>query len=157
MSSGAGPYIPYDPIPQANTPVSPVELLKQLLDLDLNRDVVPAGAIVGPASNDMQQQGCASLTSAGNASIDRYSPCINARIQIRCMAHSMARAEQIGMHIYQLLHVRHREVVTQASTGDKYLIHRTAVLAGPSNHFDSVSTWESLLFIELMTSQYPVP
>lgn len=137
------------------TPISPAELVLTMLNEQLDRKICLAGAVVGPASHEAQQEGIVSLTDAG-PQLDRYSPVVKARIQIRCMANKLATCDLIGYHVASILHNRHREVIKQPSTGLKYLSYRCNVTAGPSAHFDSAVTWEALMFVEIEFHQDPL-
>ena len=150
---GAGPYQPETPNPAI--PLSPVELVYQLVKRDVEPSICP-WVVVGPAEHAMQQEGVCSLTQAGNSQSNPHVPLIWQRIQIRCIAHTMAHAEQIGQHVYQLLHTRHREAVVQPSSGLAYLVHHTQCISGPSNHYDGPATWESLAFYEALVHTTPM-
>lgn len=161
-TQGAGPYVPAEPYPIL--PVQPVELLLILLTRDVNPSIVvgtnDAGQYqpvwVGGADNTAQQSGCVVLMPGGTTQMNPHLPLKYERIQVRCMAHSIYQATQIGNHVYDLLHVRHREIVTQPSTGNRYLIHHTQCVAAPSGHWDSATTWESLAFYEIVVHTQPI-
>lgn len=156
MPANAGPYVPQEPSPIQ--PASSVELLFILLTRDVDRTIVPATqpVWVGGADNASQQAGCVVISKVGVVTNNPHLPIDDDRLQVRCMHHQYANAEQIGQHVLDLLHVRHRELVTQESSGHTYLIHRTQRLAGPTMHWDSETTWESLAFYEVMCGSYPV-
>lgn len=151
-TAGAGPYVPAGPDPLL--PVSPVELVQALLQRDTVKSICP-WVITGPAEHVMQQQGVCSLTDAGATQTNPHMPIIWKRIQVRCIGHTVAHSEQIGQHIYSLLHTRHRELVQQPSSDQWYLVHRTRCVSEPSGHYDGVSTWESLAFYEAMVGTAP--
>lgn len=111
--------------------------------------------VVGPATNEQQQAGVISVTDSGPLRSERYIPVVYPRLQIRCMAHDVSVSDRIGWHVYDILHNRHRQVVTD-STDMSWLVHRTEVLSGPSLHYDSQATWEQLLFVETMIGREPV-
>jgi hypothetical protein len=150
---GAGPFIPEEPDPLI--PLSPPELLLCLLERDVEQAIC-SNVIVGPATQDQQQAGVISITPAGLSTISDHMPLKWVRLQVRCIHHQLAAAEQIGEHVFQLLHTRHRELVTQPSSGNTYLVHHTKCVAGPSTHWDSAATWESLAFYELLIGTQPV-
>lgn len=161
-TQGAGPQLNQEQYPAV--PVSPLELLEVLLNELINVELVPATddagnphpVWVGGAENTAQQDGCVVLMASGTTQSNPHLPIHWARIQVRCMAHSLSHAEQIGLHVYDLLHVRHRTVVTQPSTNNSYVIHHTECVGGPSLHFDSVTTWESLAFYLVQVNTFPI-
>lgn len=149
---GSGPYVPVYPDPVV--PVSPLELAIAIVEGAVERSICP-NVCGGPAELAWQQEGVCSLTDAGASQTNPHMPVIWRRIQCRCVAHTMSHAEQIGMHIYSLLHTRHRELVQQPSTDQWYLVYRTQCVAEPSTHYDGPSTWESLAFYEFMVGTVP--
>ena len=154
MITGAGPYQPQALQPEL--PVSPMELFKVLCERDADPRIVSGGFWSGGAEQNAQQLGAVALMPAGLVQIDRYAPVQWERVQARCMAHTLAHSTRIAQHMKDLFHVRHRELVTQHSSGNTYLIHRTALIAGPSAHWDSPATWENLMFFEVMVGTQPV-
>jgi hypothetical protein len=58
--------------------------------------------------------------------------------------------------VFTELNQKVRVVAYQASTGERYLVHLVNVTAGPSMHYDSPETWETLLFAELMIAATPI-
>lgn len=141
----------------ADRPISICELLKAYIDDNLVAALIPGGVFVGPADDAAQQAGCISIVEAGNTDRELYLPIIKARVQIRCVARTLDMVERMGRASYLLLNDVNREPVTQPSTGEQFLIHSMSVTAGPSNHFDSAETWESLLFISVMVGTQPIP
>jgi len=135
--------------------VSPAELtadvLKRLSLTGLDWDVV-----VGPANNEQQQAGVVSIMAAGLPVMERYTPTQWMRAQCRCLHGSLAEAEKIGQAVYRDLNARGRVVGRMASTDQRYLIHLINVQAGPSMHFDSIETWEVLVFAELYIGTDPL-
>lgn len=154
MITGAGPFQPQTLQPQL--PVSPLELFYLLCVRDVDASIVPGGVWTGGAEDFAQQAGAIALMPGGLTQIDRYTPVQWTRIQVRCLAHEVASSTRIAQHVKDLFHVRHRELVTQVSTGNAYLIHRTALIAGPTGHWDTPSTWENLMFFEVMVGTQPV-
>lgn len=151
----AGPQIQKGTIPR--TPLSPAELLRIILLNEVDARIVRGSppVIVGPATNEQQQAGVVSVTDSGPLRAERYIPVVYPRLQIRCMAHAIDVSDRIGYHVHDILQNRHRQVVTD-STDTQWLVHRVAVLSGPSLHFDSQATWEQLMFVEMMVGREPV-
>lgn len=153
IDPGAGPYIPEEVNPLR--PLSVPELVFALLLRDVNTAICPY-VRVGPTTHAEQQAGVVSVTPAGSTKINPHMPMRWARVQLRGIHHQIAQAEMIGEHVFQLLHTRHRELVTQPSSGNTYLVHNTQVIAGPSIHYDTPETWESLLFAEITVGTQPI-
>lgn len=151
---GAGPFIPSYPSPVY--PVSPIELFQVLMQRDLEPSLVPGGVFVGGAPNDVQQLGCIALMDSGNTQIMPHVPLQFTRIQARCMAHTVSAVNLIAQHAKQLFEARTRELVTQPSTGNVYLVQRIVLIAGPTGHWDSPATWEELMFFEVTVGTQPV-
>lgn len=141
----------------ADAPISLCELMKSYLDANLHVDLCPGGHIVGPASDEAQKSGCVSITEAGNTERELYLPIINGRVQIRGIHPHLEHAERIGRALYALLNNVDRVAVLQPSTNERFLVHSMSVSAGPSNHFDSAETWESLIFISMKVGTMPIP
>jgi hypothetical protein len=137
--------------------ISPAELMADLLNR-LGGDLAPSGAVVGPANDAQQQAGVLQIVDAGMPIIDQYRPVIWVRTQIRCLAGTLDEAERIARRTQLFLFgLENRTVVHQSSTEEDYLIHTLTVSAGPSMHFDTPETWETLLFIETCMGIDPLP
>lgn len=136
-------------------PLSPAELTADFL----RRYGVAATAykvIVGPASDADQQAGVISLMAAGLPVIEKYAPLQWHRAQARCLAGDLATADVIAQAVQADTHGIVRKLCYQASNDSWYLIHLSNVTTGPSQHYDSPETWETLMFVELMISNVPV-
>lgn len=138
-------------------PISVCELVKKYVSDNLHEDLCPGGIVVGPASDAAQQAGCVSITEAGNTERELYLPIINGRVQLRGIHPHLEHAERIGRALYALLNNVDRVAVLQPSTSENFLVHSMSVSAGPSNHFDSGETWESLIFISIKVGTQPIP
>lgn len=136
--------------------ISPAELVADVLRRLGDPDVAPAGIVVGPANDSQQQRGVVSVVSGGLPTIDKYSPVQWMRAQVRCLAGSLENADRIAQSVYRDLNGKQRFVGRMASTDQKYLIHLCNIGSGPSMHFDSPETWETLLFAELMIGTAPI-
>jgi hypothetical protein len=134
--------------------ISPTELIAALINTDSSLAV--GGAVVGPANDEQQQEGIISVVAAGLPVVEKYIPLQWMRAQIRCLAGTLDEAEAIGQRVYTFLNGNVRVTATQASTGETYLIHLININAGPSMHFDTAETWETLLFAEILISVTPV-
>lgn len=139
----------------ADRQLSIIELFREMLEEDLGADV-PGGIVVGPATNDQQQLGVIQLMSAGLPRKEAYAPLLWQRVQIRCVAGSLIAADTLAGLVMVREDNRNRRVVTQDSNGHAYLVHWVSVESGPSGHFDSPTTWETLLFAEVMVGTVPV-
>ena len=141
----------------AEQPISLCELMKKYVDDNLHEDLCPGGVFVGPATDEGQKAGCISITEAGNTERELYLPIINGRVQLRGLHPHLEHAERIGRALYALLNNVNRTAVLQPSTNERFLVHSMSVSAGPSNHFDSSETWESLIFISMKVGTQPIP
>lgn len=130
------------------------ELMKVWIDQEVDRDLVPAGAVVGGADDPEQQQGVVSLMDAGYLRPD-YTPITWKRIQVRCMGATLYQVDKIGRHVEELLDVEERQVLPD-SDGTLWLVHGIFVQVGPSHHFDSKETLESLMFAGIGVGREPV-
>lgn len=139
--------------------VSPAEIVQYILTTYGEADFAPGGIIVGPATDVQQQAGVVSLTQAGLPVVERYVPSLLwMRCQVRCLAPTLDLADRLGRAVQRVLDTLPNRVLGyQASTDEWYLLHLSQTTAGPSHHYDSPETWESLLFAELMLSATPVP
>src|SRR6185503_15534824 len=144
------------PAPEDPT-VSPSELVMALLETYMTAGVAPGGIFTGPADDEAQQLGCVQLTAAGMTRQEMYLPLGRVRAQLRCVGPSLDITDKIAWDIYVTVGKTSRVEVDQASTGDTYLIHNVNVIAGPSQHYDTMETWESLVFLEVMFGLQPVP
>lgn len=138
--------------------ISPAELVADIINRLGVPGEIPAGAVVGPANHDQQQAGVASIMAGGLPTIEKYTPLQWHRTQIRCLAPTLAEADRISQAVFRQIGGDSpvRLVAYQASTGDRYLVHLINVTAGPSMHYDSIETYETLLFAELMIGSDPV-
>lgn len=136
--------------------VSPSELLMIFLNEEMDRAIVPAGAVVGGADDEQQQAGCVALMDAGNAKNELYTPLFWKRVQVRCMHNQLSAVDTIGNHVNDLLHEQQYLVMTDAS-GKQWFVHSIFVSTGPSHHIDSSETYESLLFATICVGRDPIP
>lgn len=136
--------------------LSPAELTRDILVRLSLPGLAPAGVVVGPANDTQQQNGVISITPAGLPELEMYVPVQWTRVQVRCLAGTLSDAEAIAQRVYPSLNGRNRIVARQASTDQRFLVHAINVNAGPSVHYDSPETWESLLFAEIMLSTAPL-
>ena len=136
--------------------ISPAELLADTLNRLAVPGFAPAGAVVGPASDAQQQAGVVEMVEAGLPTVERYAPIQWMRAQLRCLAPTLSEADTIAHRVQVELHGKVRIVARMASTDHRYLIHLCNITAGPSQHYDTPETWESLLFAELMIGTEPL-
>jgi hypothetical protein len=130
--------------------VSPAELAADVLNRLSLPGIAAAGAIVGPSNDAQQQAGVVSCLAAGLPRIELYVPLQSMRCQMRCLAGTLEEADLIAQRVYRAMNGRGRIIGRMASTDQRYLIHIINILAGPSQHYDSPETWETLLFAELL-------
>lgn len=136
--------------------ISPAELAMDVLNRLGPPDLAPMGTVVGPANDEQQQTGVISAVAAGLPVIDHYGPLQSSRVQLRCLAPTLALADLIAQGVYLFLHtLPNRTVGRMASTDRRYLIHWMNPAAGPSQHYDSPETWEALVFVEMMIGTEP--
>ena len=126
---------------------SPAELLRTRIYDEVDPSLVPGGVVVGPTSDEQQQQGCISLSDAGMPKQDRYLPLV-VSTQIMVSGPSIAAVDQIARHAYSVLNGEGRSIVTQGSTGERFLIHMINIVPGPSTYISSTETWDELLSVE---------
>lgn len=136
--------------------ISPAELVADLLNRWGDPEIAPAGVIVGPTNNPQQQAGVISVTAAGMPSVSKYTPTQWMRAQVRCLAGDLSLAESIAQGVLRDLNGQVRLRCRMRSTDQWYLVHLANVTAGPSMHYDSPETWETLLFAEIMLGTEPV-
>lgn len=137
--------------------ISPAELVQDILTRLGEPNYAPGGIVVGPLTDAAQQAGGVSITQAGLPNVERYVPIQWMRCQIRALAPTLDLADRLGQATQRNLHnMPNRVVARMASTDRRYLIHLSAVTAGPSQHYDSPETWESLLFAEIMIGTIPL-
>lgn len=136
--------------------LSPAELVADVLNRLGRPDIAPHGCIVGPANNVQQQEGVIQMVAAGLPVVDLYTPTQWMRCQMRCLAGTLDDAEKISQRIKADFHERQRTIGRMASTNRRYLIHIMNITAGPSMHFDSSETWETLVFAEIMIGTDPI-
>lgn len=129
--------------------ISPAELIRDVLVRLSDPEIAPGGIVVGPANDSQQQAGVVSIVDAGMPTVELYTPVISVRTQVRCLAGTLDMSDRIVRGCQRWLDGRSRVLARQASTDRKYLIHYINVVAGPSMHYDSPETWETLLFAEV--------
>jgi hypothetical protein len=137
--------------------ISPVEIAADIIRTktsDLSMAV--GGVVIGPASDEQMQAGVAQIVPAGMPVLDKYGPIQWSRIQIRCLAPTAELADRIAQAIYADNHSRPRTLGYQASVDKNFLVHLFNITAGPSMHYDSPETWETLLFAEVMIGTAPL-
>lgn len=135
--------------------ISPAEITADILNR-LCLPVAASGAVVGPTNDAQQQSGVISCMASGLPVVELYVPMQSMRAQLRCLAGTLDEAEKISQRTMGFLQVRNRVVAYQASIGQRFLVHWVKVIAGPSMHYDSNETWETLLFAELMVHTTPL-
>ena len=136
--------------------ISPAELVADLIVRWGLPGHAPAGVVVGPASDTQQQAGVISIMSAGLPVIEKYSDLQWYRAQVRCLHGTLEFADTLAQGVQRDIHGLVRRKVHMASTDRWYLLHLCNVTAGPSMHYDSPETWETLLFAEIMLSDDPL-
>jgi hypothetical protein len=135
--------------------LSPAELARDLV-LRYGTLTVPVVAVVGPASDAMQQAGVISIMAAGLPVVELYDDTQWLRAQFRCLHGTLSDAETIVQSLQRDIHAIGRRRLYMASTDTWYLMHLCNIIAGPSMHFDSPETWETLAFAELKISTVPI-
>ena len=145
-------------MPSGLPPISPAELTADLIRR-YGSAITNEGydLVVGPATDAQQQNGVVSLMAAGLPLIEKYAPLQWHRSQARCIAGDLITADIIAQLVQRDTHGVIRKLCFQKpkaeypeDTGRWFLIHMANITAGPSHHYDSPETWESLLFIEMM-------
>lgn len=139
-----------------DTAVSPAELAADILNRLGPPDIAAHGAVVGPATDAQQQEGVIQLVAAGLPVLEKYVDLQWMRCQMRCLAGTLDTAETISQKVYAEMNGRGRTIGRMASTDQRYLVHLINITAGPSMHYDSPETWETLLFAELMIGTQPI-
>jgi hypothetical protein len=135
--------------------VSPSELLKRFIDDHADPGILPAGAVVGGADDDEQNQGVVAIMDAGNTRDELYAPLLWKRCQLRCMAPSLEHADRIGNHLFDLCNDQ-RNLVLEDSFKRLWFVYGIYCTTGPSHHIDSTEVWEDLLMANITVSRDPV-
>lgn len=137
-------------------PISPAELFADVLSRFTSRDIVPH-IVVGGLSQTQQNEGGVAIMDAGAGKTELYSPLLRPRMQLRCIAPTLAEVDVITRHVGLSLDAMPARVTAhQASTDEDYLLYFVNVSGGPSSHWDTEETWEGLLFADTMISTVPV-
>jgi hypothetical protein len=144
-------------------PISPAELAADLITRyggTVGNTLPETGQVVlvkvGPASDEEQQAGIISIMAAGLPMVEKYTPIQWMRAQLRCIGPDLDTADFLAQCVQRDIHGVIRKLCYQASSDSWYLIHLCNITAGPSMHYDSPETWETLLFAELMIGEVPV-
>lgn len=111
---------------------------------------------VGPLDDADQQSGAVSLMEAGMPVAELYAPITRSRVQIRCVAGTLTRADVIGRVVQRVLDGLGNRTQVELDDGTTWLLHTVSVDGGASMHFDSTETWETLLFASVIMSKDPV-
>ena len=136
--------------------LSPAEIAADMLSRWGDPDLAPSGVVVGPANDAAQQSGVVSVVAGGLPSIEKYVPVQWLRAQFRCLAPTLESADRIAQGVMRDMNGKVRKRCRMASTDRWYLVHLSNVTAGPSMHYDSPETYETLLFAELMIGTDPL-
>lgn len=137
-------------------PISPAELFRNVVLEYTSRSIVP-NVVVGGLSHLEQTNGGVAIMDAGQGEVEMYLPLIRPRLQLRCVAPTLAQVDVITRHVGLALNaIPPRITARQDSTDEEYLVHYIFVSGGPSAHWDSEETWEGLLFVDTMMSTVPV-
>ena len=108
-------------------PISPAEMMKWVLEQYTSRDVVP-NIVVGGLSQTEQAEGGVALMDAGMGEPEKYLPLIRPRMQLRCIAPSLAQVDAITRHVGDALNqVPPRIAAYQGSTDEHYLDRKSVV------------------------------
>jgi hypothetical protein len=73
-------------------------MMKWVTEQYTSRDICPH-VVVGGLSQDEQAAGGVALMDAGNGTVEKYVPLLRPRIQLRCIAPSLAQVEVITRHV----------------------------------------------------------
>ncbi len=138
--------------------VSIPELMKKLLDGAAQvTEAAPGGVVVGPASEAQQKAGAIVLAEAGVSRLERDVPLLRMQLTARCIAATVSNTELISAVLYDVIHAKGRQVVSQESTGQSYLVHYTFITGGPVLAAGEIkNTWENVMTIEVMVGTEPV-
>ncbi len=136
----------------ASQRVSIPELIKAILDADGSLlELAPGGVVVGPANREQQVAGVIALAESGITSVEDYLPLMRAQMSARCIAASIEHVSRISAKLWEMIHMKGRQVVRQPSADMKFLVHFTRVNGGPTlTKGDTDDTWEDILTVEAM-------
>jgi hypothetical protein len=144
-------------------PISPAELVGDLITRyggtvgnTLPSTGKEVSLVVGAATDTQQQAGVISLVAAGLPIIEKYIPLQWTRAQIRCLGPDLDTADFLSQCVQRDIHGVVRKLCYQASRDEWFLIHLCNITAGPSMHFDTPETQETLLFAEILLATDPV-
>lgn len=136
--------------------LSPAELMQDFLRRWCDPDLAPGGIYVGPLNDAVQQAGGISVVAGGLPSVDKYTPTQWLRAQVRCLAPTLEQADRMAQGVMRDAQGTVRVRCRMASTDKWYLVHLLNITAGPSMHFDTRETQETLLFAELLIGTNPI-
>lgn len=153
MADG-NPPAPLDP-PLLPVDFSAGEIVRVYLLSIVDPTIVP-NVLWGALSEDQQTEGGVSILDAGLASVDRYAPVAGIKLRLRCMAPSLAQADQMSGYVTRLLHQRNRTVLSQPSTGVSWLVHLFNITGKANTTYIAPYLWDSSLFLEIRVGTQPV-
>lgn len=136
-------------------PFSPAEVVADLLTR-YGRAAATYDVVVGPTTHEQKQAGVISLMAAGLPQIEKYVPLMWHRSQVRCFGGDLATADTIAGLVQRDIHGLVRKTCYQASNDSWYLVHLSNITVGPSMHYDTEMSWETLLYAELLIADDPV-
>lgn len=141
--------------PASDQAVLAVQLMKDFIDTQSDRELVKSGATVGGADDKEQNAGVAVLMDAGTVKRELYARIQWARVQVRCIGPDLFTASRIGSHLYELLDDQKYLELTDFN-GKRWFVHTMYVDVAPSQHEDSGETKESLLFATMSVGRDPI-
>ncbi len=136
--------------------ISPSELFKDMVEVNIDADLIPGGAMVGSPTDAQKDSGCIAITEDGQPKQELYLPLVHVRFKVLCTARMLDLAERQGRACFEAFNLRNRTVVTQASTDEDFLVHYTSIMAGPSAVKGDGEHWVSALFIYAMIGTDPI-
>jgi hypothetical protein len=136
--------------------VDAAQLLKDFIDTQANRTLIPAGAVVGGADDKQQQAGVAVLMDAGTVKRELYAPLLWKRVQIRCLGKDLLHATQIGNYLFDFLDDQ-KWLELSDFWGQKWFVHMIYTDVAPSQHQDTSETKEDLMFVVMCIGRDPIP
>lgn len=126
--------------------VSPAELLQNFIEDYSNPGLVEGGVAVGGQDDVNQQLGGVALMDAGDYKRDLSGHLLHKRVQVRCLAGSLAEVDAIGNHLFDLIDQQTERIELSDASGNVWLVHGMSGIVGTSHHIDSTETWEVLFF-----------
>ncbi len=137
--------------------VSSPELIRALLLADRDVSALARGGVfIGPTTIQAAELGSVSLFELPGTPEQR-SRVVRPQMEASCVHSSVADASELGQAVYLALNAKGRRIVTQPSTGQKYLVHLTFASTPVLRQGELEGTWDVAVQIQTMIGTDPIP